>query len=31
VVAQALRGEIGAARVVKSQALAERLDVRLVA
>jgi hypothetical protein len=31
VVAVALRGEIGAARVVKSPQLAERLDVRSIA
>jgi hypothetical protein len=31
VVAQALRGEAGAARVVKSHELAERLDVRSAA
>jgi hypothetical protein len=31
VVADALRGEIGAARVVKCRELAERLDVRSVA
>jgi hypothetical protein len=31
VVADALRGEVGAARAVKSRELAERLDVRSVA